>query len=105
MDLALPIHLGNRRSDSEQRFQKIIEKSGTLKINEQIYRSTLNDMQDLGELGSGTSGHVVKMRHRPSGAIIAVKVGIFCISHIYYIYREFFYSKCVVPETMRKINE
>ncbi|XP_053692768.1 dual specificity mitogen-activated protein kinase kinase hemipterous-like [Sabethes cyaneus] len=73
LDLSLPISSNNRKSDSEQKFQKIIDKSGMLKINDQIYKSTLNDMQDLGELGSGTSGHVVKMRHKPSGAIIAVK--------------------------------
>ncbi|XP_058823837.1 dual specificity mitogen-activated protein kinase kinase hemipterous-like [Topomyia yanbarensis] len=74
LDLPLPpIQSGNRRSDSELRFHKIIEKSGMLKINDQTYKTTLTDMQDLGELGSGTSGHVVKMRHRPSGAIIAVK--------------------------------
>ncbi|XP_055632258.1 dual specificity mitogen-activated protein kinase kinase hemipterous-like [Toxorhynchites rutilus septentrionalis] len=73
LDLPLPIQSGNRRSESELRFQKIIEKSGMLKINDQTYKTTLTDMQDLGELGSGTSGHVVKMRHKPSGAIIAVK--------------------------------
>ncbi|XP_058446163.1 dual specificity mitogen-activated protein kinase kinase hemipterous-like [Malaya genurostris] len=73
LDLPLPIQSGNRRSDSELRFHKIMEKSGMLKINDQTYKTTLSDMQDLGELGSGTSGHVVKMRHKPSGAIIAVK--------------------------------
>lgn len=52
------------RTDSEQRIQKIIEKSCMLKINEQIYSSTHNDMQSLGELGSGTSGYVVKMAKR-----------------------------------------
>ncbi|XP_055608033.1 dual specificity mitogen-activated protein kinase kinase hemipterous-like isoform X2 [Uranotaenia lowii] len=73
MMLPLPVLSGNQRSESEARFQKIIEKSGMLKINDQIYKTTLADMEDLGELGSGTSGHVVKMRHKPSGAIIAVK--------------------------------
>ncbi|XP_055549318.1 dual specificity mitogen-activated protein kinase kinase hemipterous-like isoform X2 [Wyeomyia smithii] len=73
LELPLLIPTGTHKSDSEQRFQKIIDKSGMLKINDQIYKSTLNDMQELGELGSGTSGHVVKMRHKPSGAIVAVK--------------------------------
>uniref|UniRef100_A0AAG5D4P7 mitogen-activated protein kinase kinase n=2 Tax=Anopheles atroparvus TaxID=41427 RepID=A0AAG5D4P7_ANOAO len=73
LDLHLPIVTGTRRSESELKFQKIIEKSGLLKINEKIYRTQLTDLEDLGELGNGTSGHVVKMRHKPSGAIIAVK--------------------------------
>lgn len=73
LDLPLPIQPGNRRSESELRFQKIVEKSGMIKINNKMYKTLLSDMQDLGELGSGTSGHVVKMRHNPSGAIIAVK--------------------------------
>uniref|UniRef100_A0A2M4CYR9 mitogen-activated protein kinase kinase n=1 Tax=Anopheles darlingi TaxID=43151 RepID=A0A2M4CYR9_ANODA len=61
------------RSESEQKFLKIIEKNGLLTINNQTYRTQLSDLDDLGELGSGTSGHVVKMRHNPSGTIIAVK--------------------------------
>jgi len=31
-------------------------------------------MKDLGELGNGTCGHVVKMLHEPSNTVIAVKV-------------------------------
>lgn len=38
------------------------------------YRSHIDDLQQLGELGSGTCGHVVKMLHKSSGAVIAVKV-------------------------------
>uniref|UniRef100_A0A182LZY7 mitogen-activated protein kinase kinase n=1 Tax=Anopheles culicifacies TaxID=139723 RepID=A0A182LZY7_9DIPT len=74
LGLNLPIVSGTRRSESELKFQKIVNKSGLLKINDEIYRTQLSDMEDLGELGNGTSGHVVKMRHNPSGAIIAVKV-------------------------------
>ncbi|XP_053661222.1 dual specificity mitogen-activated protein kinase kinase hemipterous-like [Anopheles marshallii] len=73
LGLNLPIVSGNRRSESELKFQKIVDKSGQLKINDKIYRTQLSDLEDLGELGNGTSGHVVKMRHNPSGAIIAVK--------------------------------
>lgn len=61
------------RPESEMRFQSIMEKSGMLKINDQIYKTTLADMQEMGELGSGTSGHVVKMCHKPSNTVIAVK--------------------------------
>ncbi|XP_053670807.1 dual specificity mitogen-activated protein kinase kinase hemipterous-like [Anopheles nili] len=73
LDLNLPIVSGTRRSESELKFQKIVEKSGHLKINDKSYRTQLSDLEDLGELGNGTSGHVVKMRHNPSGSIIAVK--------------------------------
>ncbi|XP_052868673.1 dual specificity mitogen-activated protein kinase kinase hemipterous-like [Anopheles cruzii] len=70
--LSLPV-MEQRRSESELKFQKIVDKSGLLKINNQIYRTPQSELEDLGELGNGTSGHVVKMRHNPSGAIIAVK--------------------------------
>jgi hypothetical protein len=32
-------------------------------------------METLGDLGSGTSGHVVRMRHKQTNYIMAVKVG------------------------------
>lgn len=34
----------------------------------------MKDLEHLGELGTGTCGHVVKMRHIPSNKVIAVKV-------------------------------
>ena len=34
----------------------------------------INDLESLGELGHGTCGHVVKMRHRSTGHLMAVKV-------------------------------
>ncbi|KXJ82983.1 hypothetical protein RP20_CCG010025 [Aedes albopictus] len=71
LDLPLRTPPNNRRNEAE--LIKIIDKSGMIKINDQLYKTTLVEMQDLGELGSGTSGHVVKMRHNPSGAVIAVK--------------------------------
>ena len=40
----------------------------------QVYRTQINDLEHLGELGFGTCGHVVKMLHKPSKAVIAVKV-------------------------------
>lgn len=47
---------------------------GKLKINGTQYFATQNDLEDLGELGNGSCGHVVKMLHKPSGEVIAVKV-------------------------------
>lgn len=34
----------------------------------------MKDLEQLGELGTGTCGHVVKMKHKPSNKVIAVKV-------------------------------
>lgn len=48
--------------------------SGKLNVEGVEYRSHIDDLQQLGELGSGTCGHVVKMLHKPSAAVIAVKV-------------------------------
>lgn len=54
----------------------IIENS-VLKLQHcvlQQYQTDLKDLEHLGELGNGTYGHVVKMLHRPSQTVIAVKV-------------------------------
>ena len=40
----------------------------------QKYNSSNEDLHYIAELGSGTSGNVVKMRHEPSKKVIAVKV-------------------------------
>ncbi|EAT45352.1 AAEL003359-PA, partial [Aedes aegypti] len=69
----LPLRTQSNSRRNEAELMKIIDKSGMIKINDQVFKTTLVEMQDLGELGSGTSGHVVKMRHSPSGAVIAVK--------------------------------
>lgn len=58
----------------EHKLREINKKNRLIDINGQSYQTSVNDLEDLGELGNGTSGHVVKMRHKPSGAIIAVKV-------------------------------
>lgn len=52
---------------------KNIHKQGTLTIDGFKYKSDIKDLEHLGDLGNGTSGNVVKMRHKPSGTIIAVK--------------------------------
>lgn len=36
----------------------------------------IEDLKYLSDLGNGTSGHVVKMLHKPTNAVIAVKVRI-----------------------------
>ncbi|XP_022906768.1 dual specificity mitogen-activated protein kinase kinase 7-like [Onthophagus taurus] len=60
-------------SDIDRRFKEIMQSSGKLKINNVVYDTDIKEMEYLEDLGSGTCGHVVKMRHKPSGEIIAVK--------------------------------
>lgn len=56
-----------------------IESSGKLKISpEQHWDFTAEDLKDLGEIGRGAYGSVNKMVHKPSGQIMAVKVGDAC---------------------------
>lgn len=40
----------------------------------QRYQAEINDLENLGEMGSGTCGQVWKMRFRKTGHVIAVKV-------------------------------
>lgn len=51
-----------------------MKRNGILTINNEPHRSEIKDLEDLGELGNGTSGHVVKMKHKQTDTIIAVKV-------------------------------
>lgn len=60
-----------RNVETERRLRAL--RTGSLKIDGISYETNVNDLEYLSELGNGTSGHVVKMKHKPSGAIIAVK--------------------------------
>lgn len=60
-------------SEFELKLQEIMKQNGILNIDGQKYETEMKDLEHLGELGNGTCGHVVKMRHIPSGEIIAVK--------------------------------
>ncbi|XP_032510609.2 dual specificity mitogen-activated protein kinase kinase 7-like isoform X2 [Danaus plexippus] len=60
-------------SDTEYRMREVYKVSGKLNVGGVEYRSHIDELQQLGELGSGTCGHVVKMLHKPSAAVIAVK--------------------------------
>lgn len=70
--LPIPSQQPRRNVETEKRLRAL--KTGSLKINGISYGTNVNDLEYLSELGNGTSGHVVKMKHKPSGAIIAVKV-------------------------------
>lgn len=61
-------------SETDNKFKQIMKRSGILTINDVDFKTDIKDLDDLGELGNGTSGHVVKMKHKPTNTIIAVKV-------------------------------
>lgn len=84
--LPLPISFQQPSVDStetDNKLKEIMKISGVLTIGNVKYTTKMSDMEHLGELGNGTCGHVVKMRHKLSGAIIAVKVRYFYIQHLF----------------------
>lgn len=91
--------------ETENKLQNIKKRNGILNIDDVPYETDIKDLEHLGELGNGTSGHVVKMRHKQTGRIIAVKVNIeyaqFISSNRWII----FYSKCVALVIWKKQNE
>lgn len=71
--LPLPTATHNQRNaETEERLRQL--RTGYLKINGTDYETKIDDLKELSVLGNGTSGHVVQMMHKPSGAVIAVKV-------------------------------
>lgn len=70
----LPIPTLQQRPQRNFENEKILTAlRRALKINGIHYETNIQDLEYISELGNGTSGHVVKMRHKPSNAIIAVK--------------------------------
>lgn len=77
-NLELPMFAQQPRNriepETEDKLRQIMKHSGILEINSVQYKTDINDLIDVGELGSGTSGHVVRMKHKPTDTVIAVKV-------------------------------
>ncbi|XP_045542626.1 dual specificity mitogen-activated protein kinase kinase 7 isoform X2 [Papilio machaon] len=71
-DIPLPPR-SPQATETEFRMREVYKVSGKLNVGGVEYRSSIDELQHMGELGSGTCGHVVKMLHKPSGAVIAVK--------------------------------
>lgn len=71
---ALPIPSLQQRPKNVESEKKLRSLKTGLRINGISYDTNVNELEYISELGNGTSGHVVKMKHKPSGAIIAVKV-------------------------------
>lgn len=66
----------NRHSDSaevQRRLEEIMKQTGKLRIGGKEHITAPSELEDLGELGFGSCGHVFKMRFRPTGDEVAVK--------------------------------
>lgn len=59
--------------EQEKKLKEIMNQTGILCVKHQRIPTKLDDLELIGDLGNGTCGHVVKMRHKPSGQILAVK--------------------------------
>ncbi|KAK2166478.1 hypothetical protein NP493_1319g01009 [Ridgeia piscesae] len=60
-------------SEIERKYSEIMKQTGVLTINGQKVKADIGDLDPLGELGHGTCGYVIKMRHRGSNTLMAVK--------------------------------
>ncbi len=62
--------------EQERKIKEIKSQTGQLLVGEpggERVRCAIDDLELVGDLGNGTCGHVVKMRHRATGKRIAVK--------------------------------
>ncbi|XP_043216999.1 dual specificity mitogen-activated protein kinase kinase 7-like isoform X1 [Amphibalanus amphitrite] len=60
-------------AEIQTKMNEIMQLTGILTIDGVRYRASPEDLQHVGELGTGSCGHVVKMVHKPSGKVLAVK--------------------------------
>ncbi|XP_066470087.1 dual specificity mitogen-activated protein kinase kinase 7 isoform X2 [Tiliqua scincoides] len=67
------LHRSMESIEIDQKLQEIMKQTGYLTIGGQRYQAEINDLENLGEIGSGTCGQVWKMRFKKTGHIIAVK--------------------------------
>ena len=51
-----------------------MDKRTTITIGERTFEVEADDLEKLEDLGRGAYGIVEKMKHKPSGTIMAVKV-------------------------------
>nr|XP_032637325.1 dual specificity mitogen-activated protein kinase kinase 7 isoform X7 [Chelonoidis abingdonii] len=70
---SFPIPRSMESIEIDQKLQEIMKQTGYLTIGGQRYQAEINDLENLGEIGSGTCGQVWKMRFKKTGHVIAVK--------------------------------
>ena len=64
---------GMTERERDRRHQEIMSQTNLLQINGERIPATVDDLEHLGDLGHGTCGTVVKMRHNRTSTVIAVK--------------------------------
>lgn len=109
LDLQFPQQPINRSErETTQKLEEIMKRNGILNINDEQHQTDSSDLIDMGELGSGTSGHVVKMRHKKTDTIIAVKVSGYLPPPILHLFIHlcvwFLCSKCDERAIVKKTN-
>ncbi|XP_071493793.1 dual specificity mitogen-activated protein kinase kinase 7-like [Diadema setosum] len=57
----------------DRKLQEIMKQTGLLTTEGKRYHITVESLESIGELGFGSCGHVIRMRHKESGTILAVK--------------------------------
>ncbi|XP_046844085.1 dual specificity mitogen-activated protein kinase kinase 7-like [Xenia sp. Carnegie-2017] len=57
----------------QKKLSEFTRKTGILTLKEKRYSFTMNDFQLICVIGSGTCGEVSKMKHKPTGRVLAVK--------------------------------
>ncbi|XP_033095994.1 dual specificity mitogen-activated protein kinase kinase 7-like [Anneissia japonica] len=60
-------------SEIDKKLEKIMCQTGKLTIKGEKYQVTTDSLELLGEIGFGSCGHVIKMRHKKTGCVVAVK--------------------------------
>ncbi|XP_041368873.1 dual specificity mitogen-activated protein kinase kinase 7-like isoform X2 [Gigantopelta aegis] len=74
--MQLDCQIRSRPPDSreiDQKYEEIMKQSGILTINKQKIHTEIGDLESQGELGHGTCGQVIKMKHKGTGYLMAVK--------------------------------
>ena len=61
------------QDEYERKLEDIMKLTGVLNIDGKKFPTPIEELLPLGDLGNGTCGHVVKMKHKESGKIIACK--------------------------------
>ena len=61
------------RDEYERKLEDIMKLTGVLTIDGKRYKTPITDLESKGDLGNGTCGNVVMMKHKESGKIIACK--------------------------------
>jgi hypothetical protein len=59
---------------NSDKYKEIIQNAGLLNFDGNVVKTAMDDLEMIYELGTGTCGRVVKMRHKANGYLIAVKV-------------------------------